>query len=138
MPLRLSLKPNEKFVIGNAVIENEPKSATFLILNKTTILREKDILTEETANTPAKRIYFIVQLMYLTGSMEESKEQHPVFFNLTKQFLAACPTPEVFEVISDVGELILNDNFYAALKRCKELIKYEKEILEGGGPEPGP
>ncbi|MBL6942706.1 MAG: hypothetical protein ISR53_11185, partial [Rhodospirillales bacterium] len=62
MPLRLRLKPHEKLVIGNSVIENGPKSTSFLVHSKTTILREKDILTEDDANTPAKRIYYLALL----------------------------------------------------------------------------
>ena len=59
MPLRLKLKPQEKIVIGNTVIENGSKSATFLIHSKSIILREKDIMQEEQANSPAKRIYYV-------------------------------------------------------------------------------
>ena len=134
MPLKLTLKPHEKVIIGNAVIENLARGATFLILNTTTILREKDIFTEETADTPAKRIYYVIQLMYLSGSLEESKAHHPDYFELTRQFQEACPTPEAFELIAGMGQHILDDNFYAALNTCKKLIEYEKGILEGAAP----
>ena len=129
MPLRLNLKPHEKVIIGNSVIENGQKGASFVIHNKATILREKDIMTEETADTPAKRIYFVIQLMYMAGGMEESKQHHAAFFELTNQFLKACPTPEAVGLVSDMGMHILNDNFYAALKSCKQLIEYESGVL---------
>jgi len=128
MPLRLKLKPQEKVVIGNTVIENGPKSATFLIHSKTTILREKDIMLEEEANTPAKRIYYVSLLMYLAGSIEESKIHHPAFMELTGQFQEACPTPRAIELISDIGTKILDDDFYGALKSARSLITYEEEV----------
>ncbi|NQV47719.1 MAG: flagellar biosynthesis repressor FlbT [Rhodospirillaceae bacterium] len=127
----MNLKPHEKVIIGNSVIENGQKSASFVIHNKATILREKDIMTEEKANTPAKRIYFVVQLMYMAGGIEESKEHHSTFFVLTNQFLKACPTPEAVVLISEMGMNVLNENFYAALKCCKDLMEYEKGILDG-------
>jgi flagellar protein FlbT len=129
MPLRLKLKPQEKVVIGNAVIENGPKSVTFLIHSKTTILREKDIMLEEQANSPARRIYYVSLLMYLAGSIEESKVHHPAYQELTSQFQEACPTPRAIELISDIGTKILDDNFYGALKSARNLITYEEEVL---------
>ena len=129
MPLRLKLKPQEKVVIGNTVIENGPKSATFLIHSKSIILREKDIMQEDQANSPAKRIYYVSLLMYLAGSTEESKVHHPAFKELTRQFQEACPTPRAVELIHYIGSKILNDDFYGALKSARSLIDYEEKVL---------
>jgi len=131
MPLSLYLKPNEKVIIGNAVIQNGKKSASFVIHNKATILRQKDIMTEEDANSPAKRIYFLVQLMYLAGSLEASREHHTDFFNLTRQFLEACPTPEALELISNIGQNIMDGKFFNSLKECRHLMEYEDAIING-------
>ena len=131
MPLRLKLKPHEKVVIGNTVIENGAKSASFLIHSKTTILREKDIMTAEQADSPAKRIYYVSLLMYLAGSIEDSKEHHAAFFQLTKEFMEACPTQRVIDIITELGGKILEDDFYGALKAAKSLIEYESDILAG-------
>lgn len=131
MSLRLKLKPNEKIIIGNTVIENGPKSASFLVHNKTTILREKDILTDETATTPAKRIYFAVQLMYMSGNLEDSRKLHSNFFTLTKDFMTACPTEAAITMVSDIGDKILADDLYGALRICNKLISYEEEVMSG-------
>ena len=129
MSLRLKLKPHEKIIIGNAVIENGPKSASFLVHNKTTILREKDILTEETAISPAKRIYFAVQLMYMAGSLEDSGKLHPEFFRLTRDFMTACPTDMAVSLVSEIGDKIFADDLYGALKTCSKLVDYEQEVM---------
>ncbi len=135
MSLRLKIKPNEKIIIGNTVIENGQKSASFLVHNKTTILREKDILTEETADSPAKRIYFAVQLMYMAGNLEASKSLHSSFFALTSDFMTACPTPEAIELLTEIGDKILADDLYGALKTSRKLIAYEKKVMDGFSPE---
>ena len=44
MPLKLSLKPGEKFVINGAVVANGDKRSTLVVQNQAAILREKDIL----------------------------------------------------------------------------------------------
>jgi len=130
MPLSLTLKPDEKAIIGGAAIQNGPKTTTITITNKTVILREKDVLTSETANTPAKRIYFAVQLMYLSGSLEESGDVQEAFLELTRDFMAACPTETAVGLIAEIGQYVIIEKFYDALKLCKDLIKYEKSIID--------
>src|ERR1044072_239100 len=65
MPLKLSLKPGEKFVLNGAVLANGDKRASLVIQNKACVLREKDIMQPEEANTPTRRIYFPIMMMYL-------------------------------------------------------------------------
>ncbi len=64
MALKVELKPGERILIGECVITNGNQRARFLVEGKTPILREKDILTAQQADTPAKRIYLAVLLMY--------------------------------------------------------------------------
>src|ERR1044071_4409561 len=65
MPLKLSLKPGEKFVLNGAVVQNGDRRGVLVLQNKASVLREKDIMQAEEANTPARRIYFPVMMMYL-------------------------------------------------------------------------
>ena len=64
MGLKLSLKPGEKFVVNGAVLVNADRRSSLVIENTASVLRERDIMQPEDANTPAKRIYFVV-MMYL-------------------------------------------------------------------------
>src|SRR3954463_2896460 len=65
MPLKLSLKPGEKFVLNGAVVQNGDRRGVLVLQNKASVLREKDIMQVEDANSPARRVYFPVMLMYL-------------------------------------------------------------------------
>ena len=65
MSLKVELKPHERLIIGNCVVTNSDRRTRLFIDGSAPILREKDILTPATANSPAKRIYLAVQLMYL-------------------------------------------------------------------------
>jgi flagellar protein FlbT len=54
MALKVELKPHEKIIIGSCVITNTDQRAKLLIEGeRVPILREKDILTPATADTPA-------------------------------------------------------------------------------------
>ena len=48
MALKITLKPHERMVIGGAVLTNANSASCDLVIeNKTPILRQKDILSEE-------------------------------------------------------------------------------------------
>ena len=65
MALKVELKPRERIIIGQVVIRNDEQRTRFFIEGDAPILREKDILTGASADTPAKKIYLAIQLMYL-------------------------------------------------------------------------
>lgn len=125
MALKIALKPKERIVIAGAVIRNGEKRSDMIIENKVPILREKDILGEAEANTPCRRIYFVVQLMYLD---EENLSQHyKNYWNLVRDVVGAAPS--MGSRIDQISELIVNGNYYKALRASRELIEYEKEVL---------
>jgi len=112
-------------IIGGAVITNGGQKCNFIVENKVSILREKDILSAENANSPARRIYFAIQLMYIdSGNL---KTHHKVYWELVKDFLEAAPS--ALGLIDQISENILEGNYYQALKNCKKLIAFEEEVI---------
>ncbi len=65
MALKITLKPQERVIIGGAAVTNGSARSILIIENDVPILREKDIMSEINANTPCKHLYFIIQLMYI-------------------------------------------------------------------------
>jgi flagellar biosynthesis repressor protein FlbT len=124
LALKVELKPHERIVIGSVVLRNGDSRARFFIEGHAPILREKDILTPETADSPARRIYLAVQLMYLAGDVSGS---HETYFGLVRDFLAASPSS--LPLVSEINNLILNGELYKALKTSKKLIEYESELI---------
>ncbi len=125
MPLKLILKPGEKIVINQAVIENGGEKAQLILQNKARVMRERDIMTEEKADSPAKRIYFLVQMIYLFPDKNRVYQQK--FNDHLRDFVQAVPSSATIAL--DVGKGVLEGDLYAALKRCKKLIDYEKEVF---------
>ena len=72
MPLKLNVKPGEKFVVNGAVMVAGGKGASLVLQNEATILLGKDIIQEDEADTPAKRIYFTILLMYLDADKSDT------------------------------------------------------------------
>jgi flagellar biosynthesis repressor protein FlbT len=124
MALKVELKPGERVIIGDCVVTNSDQRTRLLIEGETPILREKDILTSETANTPAKRIYLCVQLMYLS---RDSSPHHQTYFQLMRDIVQAAPS--TWPYIGAVTNNILTGELYKALKAAKKLIAYEEGLL---------
>ncbi len=125
MALKVELKPNERIIIGQVVIRNDEQRTRFFIEGEAPILREKDILTGATADTPAKKIYLAVQLMYLAS---DPTHQHEIYFELVREFLRAAPS--ALPHISEINNRILSYDLYKGLKAAKKLIAYEAELIE--------
>jgi flagellar biosynthesis repressor protein FlbT len=126
MALKIILKPHEKFIVGGAVLTNGDVKSVFVVENDVPILRGKDILTTAAANTPCKRIYFTIQLMYVDE--KNLPEHHKTFWELVKDVAAVAPSRR--PLLKEISENILNAHYYQALKLTKELIDYEREVTE--------
>jgi flagellar protein FlbT len=127
MALKITLKPGERMVIGGAVLTNGNSASCDLVIeNKTPILRQKDILTEETADSPCRRIYYAIQLMYIDE--HNLAAYHKVYWDLVKDLVRAAPSTVV--LIDSISEHILQQQYYQALKLTKRLIDYEQEAIE--------
>jgi flagellar biosynthesis repressor protein FlbT len=124
MTLKVELKPNERIIVGTAVIRNGDSRARLFIEGEAPILREKDILTPATADSPAKKIYLAVQLMYLTQDLTGHND---LYFPLVQDFVAAAPSS--LPLIAEINNRILSGDLYKALKAVKELIAYEQELM---------
>jgi flagellar protein FlbT len=124
MTLKVELKPGERIIVGTAVIRNGDARARFHIEGDAPILREKDILTPATADSPAKKIYLAVQLMYLSGDLST---HNAFYFPLVQDFLNAAPS--ALPLIAEINNRILAGDLYKALKAVRSLITYEQELI---------
>lgn len=125
MPLKLSLRRNEKVIINGVVIENIGDAATVLIHNRGQLLRSKDILTLEDAVTPAARAYYSLQCLYLFP--EKADVYRPAAEQFLTDFVAAVSTsaPIVAEIQANVDK----GDIYQALRAARRLIDHEREVL---------
>lgn len=124
MALKVELKPGEKLLVGNCVITNSDQRTRLFIQGQAPILREKDILTHDTANTPAKRVYLAVQIMYIEGNIDALRQD---YFALINDLVTAAPS--MIAYVDKINNDILTGSLYKALKTAKQLIQYEQDLL---------
>lgn len=125
MALKITLKPRERMMIGGAVVQNGDSKTEFFVENEVPLLREKDILGDQEADTPAKKIYFTIQLMYIDP--ENLVNHHNTYWKLVQEVVKAAPS--TLGIIDRISEQLLASRYYQALKLTRKLIDCEQEII---------
>ncbi len=127
MSLKIDLKAGEKFIVNGAVMVAGKSGASLILQNQATFLRAKDIMQEGEANTPAKRIYFVIMLMYIDP--ESHDQYYSRFAGLIDEYLASTSLAEVRRALMGILQEVNMKRFYQALKLCKSLIQFEGKLL---------
>lgn len=118
MPLKLSLKPGETFVVNGAVVRNGDRRGVLLLETQARILREKDILPPAAVSTPAERAYFAVMQMYLLGEVDGP------LYTQTAEALAGliADMPDAQDDVLQISADVVAGDLYKALSRCRKLM----------------
>jgi flagellar protein FlbT len=132
MTLKVELKPGERIILGDSVITNGGQRTRLTIEGSAPILRQKDIMTADLADTPARRLYLAVQLMYTSRNPQQ---YHEIYFKLMRDIVQAAPTTWLY--IENINNHILTGNLYKSLKDARKLIEYEQELIANAPRDPG-
>lgn len=126
MALRIELKPRERFILGGAVLRNGDARSELILENNVPILRGKNILSLEDADTPCKRIYFLIQLMYVEGGNLEGHQD--TYWALVRDIVKAAPS--LLDLIDAINEHLVGGRYYEALKLTRKLINEEERLTQ--------
>lgn len=136
MSLKIDLKPGEKFIVNGAVLKAGKRRVSLMLENEAMLLRSKDIMQEADANTPARRIYFSLMLLYISGGDTAARQRFEGYLN---DFLGVTSLREVRASLLDILRHVEGGKIYLAMKTCKWLIEVEDKLLKiamnrkGGG-----
>jgi len=125
MPLKLQIKPGERFILGRAVVTNSGPATELVVEGDVPVLRGKDVLPLKDAETPCQRIYVAIQLMYVDHPDTDS--HRALFTELVEDVLRAAPTTMRF--LGPITDEVVGGRYYQALKLARALIDYEAELL---------
>ncbi len=128
MSLKIDLKAGEKFIVNGAVMVAGKSGASLILQNQATFLRAKDIMQEHEANTPAKRIYFVIMLMYIDPDNHD--DYYNKFTGYIDEYLASTSLAEVRRALMGILQQVNMKRFYQSLKLCKSLIEFETKLLD--------
>ena len=126
MPLRIKMPAYDRLMINGAVVENSGVATTLVFHNQCDILRQKEIMQEDEATTPARRVYYTLQCAYM---FEDDRDKYTDY---CEQFLTdyATAAPSSSELIEQIRTLLRKHKFYHALQHVTRLMEHESERLD--------
>ena len=128
MPLKLSLKPGETFVVNGAVLRNGERRGVLLLENHARVLRDKDIMQPEEADTPERKAYFAVMQMYLTGKTEGPAYDRTAL--ALAGVLKSQPDTAIRQRVLDISRDLSAGALYRALTGCRKLMVVRPEMVD--------
>ncbi len=132
MSLRISLRDGEKVIVNGAVLSAVGRVCVE-VRGGASILRGKDLMRPEEANTPARRLYFTCMMAYIDEGSRAT--YHDVLVDLVKELLGALESAEARGHCVVAAQKIACGEFYGALADCRWLIRYEAEALQRDASE---
>lgn len=126
--LVLKLGPKERVLINGAVIENgERRTRVSILTPNANILRLKDALHPEDANTPVRRVCYIVQLV-LSGDVrpEDAKKQ---LMSGVEQLSQVFRDEHSLKVLEQATSSITGEKYYQAMKALRLLMSREERLM---------
>lgn len=129
--LVLKLGPHERVLINGAVIENgERRSKLAIVTPGANILRLRDAIHPEAANTPVRRVCYVAQLV-LSGDADADATRLQLLRGI-EQLSQVLTDPDSRQLLAAAGAAVLAGQHYQALKALRCLLPREERLLAAG------
>lgn len=128
--LVLKLRPYERVLINGILIENgERKSSMTIKTENTPVLRLRDAIHPNDANTPVKRMVYTAQLIVAGEASPETglRELRGGLAALMEVFKSS---KQATEMLNDVVMYLEAQDFYRTMRALHALIPLEKALFK--------
>lgn len=128
--LVIKLAPNERILINGAVVENgERRSKISIKTPNARVLRLRDAIHPDKANTPVARACYIAQLI-LTGDADVSEGRRQLITAI-EQLSQVFSDRDSRSLLGDATIAAVDNNPYKALRKLRDLLPRETRLLSG-------
>jgi len=126
--LVLKLAPKERVLINGAVIENgDRRSRLSIVTPGANILRLRDAIHPEEANTPVRRVCYIAQLV-LSGDADPDEAKLQLLRGI-EQLSQVLTDHDSRAQLTLASQSVMERQFYAALKAMRSLLPREERLM---------
>jgi len=126
--LVLKLSPRERVLINGAVIENgDRRSRLAIVTPNANILRLRDAIHPENAQTPVRRVCYIAQLV-LSGDVEAEDARNQLLRGI-EQLSQVLKDNDSRSLLDQATEAVLEEQFYQCLKSLRGLLPREERLM---------
>ncbi len=127
--LVLKLRPSERIMINGAVIENGDRRTRLNVLTpNANVLRLRDAIHPNEANTPVKRVCYIAQLL-LAGEAEPGEARKQLMQGI-EQLAQVFRDPQSHQHLAEAKVQLKQENDYQTLKFLRCLLPAEAALME--------
>ncbi len=127
--LVLKLRPGERVLINGVVMQNGDRRAKLNILTSDAhILRLRDAIHPDEANTPVRRVCYIAQLV-LAGEAEPALGRKQLLSGI-EQLSQVFKDPDSRSHLNLATAHVVENRFYPALKALRSLLAREQRLME--------
>ena len=126
--LVLKLGPRERIMINGVVLENGDRRARLNVVTPDArVLRLRDAIHPEEANTPVRRVCYIAQLV-LAGEADAVEGRRQVLSGI-EQLSQVFQDPDSRSHLTAATEAISEGRFYQAMRMLRNLLPREARLL---------
>jgi flagellar protein FlbT len=124
----LKLGPKERVLINGAVIENGDRRSRLSIMTpNVNILRLRDAIHPDDANTPVRRVCYLAQLV-LTGDADAEDTELQLLRRI-EELSQILIDPDSRALLTDATQAVLAGEHYKCLKALRALLPREERLL---------
>lgn len=125
MPLRLTLRPHERIIVNGCILKNGPRRHVLEVENRADVLRGDDMLDDASAQTPARRAAYHIQIALV------SPPHRAEFTPRILQALAelALALPRFAPQLAEAEARLQAGDYYAAFRALGDLIAHEDRLF---------
>ncbi|WP_045387736.1 flagellar biosynthesis repressor FlbT [Falsirhodobacter sp. alg1] len=126
--LVLKLGPHERVLINGVVVENGERRTRLAIKTpNANILRLRDAIHPDDANTPVRRVCYIAQLI-LSGDADPAQARRQLLSGI-EQLSQALTDHDSRTILTEATTAVLHSQPYLALKALRGLLPREERLL---------
>jgi len=126
--LVLKLGPRERVMINGVVMENgDRRTRINIVTPDAKVLRLRDAIHPDTANTPVRRVCYIAQLV-LAGEADAEEGRRQLLSGI-EQLSQVFQDPDSRGHLADATEAVVEGRFYQAMKALRAIMPREARLL---------
>ena len=126
--LVLKLAPKERVLVNGAVIENGDKRSRLSIMTPdANILRLRDAIHPEDANTPVRRVCYATQLI-LSGDSDPDSANLALLRHI-EDLSQVFTDPDSRASLAEATDALINGQHYRCLKSLRSLLPREDRLI---------
>ncbi|MEJ6393038.1 flagellar biosynthesis repressor FlbT [Gymnodinialimonas sp. 2305UL16-5] len=129
--LVLKLGPKERVLVNGAVIENgDRRTRISIVTPDAKILRLRDAIHPEEANTPVRRVCYIAQLV-LSGDAEFDEAKSQLLRGM-EQLSQVFTDADSRSLLAKATDHLVEGQVYQSLKALRGLLAREERLIAAG------